>query len=92
MKKLDRGFFYKNYLAKQGIFSYHSSVVLAHPLFRWMMLRGERTSCQVWFFLFFVPYTNIYQRIRIYNSENSVPQKTARSYRTTFYYKDFNSL
>lgn len=61
MKKLDRGFFYKNYLAKQGIFSYHSSVVLAHPLFRWMMLRGERTSCQVWFFLFLF-HTPIYTK------------------------------
>lgn len=61
MKKLDRCFFYKNYLAKQGIFSYHSSVVLAHPLFQWMMLRGERTGCQVWFFLFLF-HTPIYTK------------------------------
>ena len=61
MEKLRGCFFDTNYLAKEGVFSYHSIVVFfVHPPLCWMPLYGERTGWGVWFFLFFWFHTPIY--------------------------------
>lgn len=87
-EKVERMFFYTNDLAKQRIFSYHNSVVFfsASTFEEDAAIWRKNRAGEFGSFSFFVPNTNIYQSIREFNRENSVPQKTTRSHRKAFYY------